>query len=67
VACYYLKYRTWLKYNINHMYINSWASSPCKPVFNGRLYPKFVSVTFTVMPENTATVALGLFQIGVGT
>jgi hypothetical protein len=42
VICYDPSVPTLVKYNLNHVYINSWAPFPCKPVFNGEFYPKFV-------------------------
>jgi len=33
----------WVKSNINHVYISSWTLFPCKPVFKGEFYPKFMT------------------------
>jgi hypothetical protein len=45
VVCYDSKCPTWLKYNLNHVYISSWAPSHCKSVFKGEFYPRFVSLS----------------------
>lgn len=31
---------TWVKCNLNHVYINYWVSFPSKLIFNGKFYPK---------------------------
>lgn len=33
---------TWLKYNLNYVYISSWVPSLCNPVFKVEVYSRFV-------------------------
>lgn len=34
---------TWVKFNLNYVYINFWTRFPSKPLFISELYPKFIS------------------------
>jgi hypothetical protein len=53
MVCYDSKCPTWLKYNLNHVYISSWTLSPHKSVFKGDFYPSFVS--FGIRSEKHVT------------
>lgn len=46
VVCYDPKCSTWVKYNLNRVYISSWVLSPCKLVFKDEFYLNFVLVDY---------------------
>jgi len=41
-VCYDLNCPISVKCNLNHVYISSWALSPCKLIFKGKFYLRFV-------------------------